>query len=161
MDIEVGDGGDTFTKRPNILEEIAYRDTWGKGADSFISMIYERLILMRDLLAEDGTIYVHCDWRLCAQIRLVMDEAFSGLFRGEIIWKKDAVGKGAKKQSKHWPKTFDNIIVYSKSGTVFFQSVGAELTEKQLKEFHYQNPDGRKFKRTTLGDYSDASIAQM
>ena len=45
MDIKVGDGGDTFTKRPGILEEIAYRDTWGKGADSFISMIYERLIL--------------------------------------------------------------------------------------------------------------------
>ena len=64
MDIEVGDGGDTFHKRPNILEEIAYRDTWGRGADSFISMIYERLILMRDLLAEDGSIYVHCDWRV-------------------------------------------------------------------------------------------------
>ena len=54
MDIEIGD--DTFTKKPNILEEIAYRDTWGQGADSFISMIYERLILMRDLLAEDGSI---------------------------------------------------------------------------------------------------------
>jgi adenine-specific DNA-methyltransferase len=52
MDIEIGD--DTFTKKPNILEEIAYRDTWGKGADSFISMIYERLILMRDLLSEGG-----------------------------------------------------------------------------------------------------------
>jgi len=62
MDIEIGD--DTFTKKPNILEEIAYRDTWGKGADSFIAMIYERLILMRDLLAEDGSIYVHCDWRV-------------------------------------------------------------------------------------------------
>ncbi|MFA4916281.1 MAG: hypothetical protein WC560_06390 [Syntrophales bacterium] len=48
-------GGDTFTKKPNILEEIAYRDTWGKGADSFIAMIYERLVLMRDLLAEDGS----------------------------------------------------------------------------------------------------------
>ena len=56
MDIEIGD--DTFTKKPNILEEIAYRDTWGKGADSFIAMIYERLVLMRDLLAEDGSIYV-------------------------------------------------------------------------------------------------------
>ena len=62
MDIEIG--GDTFTKKPNILEEIAYRDTWGKGADSFIAMIYERLMLMRDLLAEDGSIYVHCDWRV-------------------------------------------------------------------------------------------------
>jgi adenine specific DNA methylase Mod len=57
MDIEIG--GDTFMKKPNILEEIAYRDTWGRGADSFISMIYERLVLMRDLLAKDGGIYVH------------------------------------------------------------------------------------------------------
>jgi adenine-specific DNA-methyltransferase len=72
MDIEIG--GDTFTKKPNILEEIAYRDTWGKGADSFISMIYERLKLMRDLLAEDGSIYVHCDWRVNASIKLVLDE---------------------------------------------------------------------------------------
>jgi len=65
MDIQIGD--DTFTKKPNILEEIAYRDTWGKGADSFIAMIYERLVLMRDLLAEDGSIYVHCDWHLNAR----------------------------------------------------------------------------------------------
>ena len=74
MDIEIGD--DTFTKKPNILEEIAYRDTWGKGADSFIAMIYERLVLMRDLLAEDGSIYVHCDWRVNGYIRLVLDEVF-------------------------------------------------------------------------------------
>src|SRR6202795_4172428 len=74
MDIEIG--GDTFTKKPNILEEIAYRDTWGKGADSFISMIYERLILMRDFLAEDGSIYVHCDWRMVGALRIVMEEVF-------------------------------------------------------------------------------------
>ncbi|MFP4169202.1 MAG: DNA methyltransferase [Desulfonatronovibrionaceae bacterium] len=85
MDIEVG--GDTFTKKPNILEEIAYRDTWGKGTDSFISMIYERLILMRDLLAEDGSIYVHCDWRVTQFIRGVLDEVFGvGNLRNEIIW---------------------------------------------------------------------------
>lgn len=66
MDIEIGD--ETLTKKPNILEEIAYRDTWGKGADSFISMIYERLVLMRDLLAEDGSIYVHCDWRVISYL---------------------------------------------------------------------------------------------
>ena len=92
MDIEIGD--DTFTKEPTILEELAYRDTWGRGSDSFISMIYERLVLMRDLLADDGSIYVHCDWRVSAYIRLVLDEVFGKeKFRGEIIWKKDAVGK--------------------------------------------------------------------
>ncbi|MGI9347927.1 MAG: site-specific DNA-methyltransferase, partial [Gammaproteobacteria bacterium] len=62
MTVEVG--GDSLTKQPNVLEEIAYRDTWGKGADSFIAMIYERLALMRGLLADDGSIYVHCDWRV-------------------------------------------------------------------------------------------------
>ena len=72
MDIDIGE--ETFTKDPNILKEIAYRDTWGKGADSFIAMIYERLILMRDLLAEDGSIYAHCDWRVNSYIRLAMDE---------------------------------------------------------------------------------------
>lgn len=75
MDIEIG--GDTFTKKPNVLEELAYRDTWGKGADSFIAMIYERLVLMRDLMAEDGSIYVHCDYRVSAFIKLVLDEIFS------------------------------------------------------------------------------------
>ncbi len=55
MDIEIG--GDTFTKKPGIIEEIAYRDTWGKGTDSFIAMLYERLILMKDLLADAGRIY--------------------------------------------------------------------------------------------------------
>ncbi|MBU0465984.1 MAG: site-specific DNA-methyltransferase, partial [Proteobacteria bacterium] len=85
MDIEIG--GETLTKKPNVLEEIAYRDTWGKGADSFISMIYERLVLMRDLLAEDGSIYVHCDTRLNSLLRLVMDEIFGVInFRSEITW---------------------------------------------------------------------------
>src|SRR3990170_7566217 len=72
MDIEIG--GDTFTKKPNILEEIAYRDTWGKGADSFIAMIYERLVLMRDLLADDGSIYVHLDEKMVHYVRAVLDE---------------------------------------------------------------------------------------
>src|SRR5271165_559028 len=84
MDIEIG--GDTFTKKPNLLEEIAYRDTWGKGADSFIAMIYERLVLMRDLLAEDGSIYVHCDWRVNAYLRLALDEVFGKhRFCNEIV----------------------------------------------------------------------------
>ena len=92
MDIEIGgdpstgSGSNTFTKKANILEEIAYRDTWGKGADSFIAMIYERLVLMRDLLAEEAGVYVHCDWRVSSEIRFVMSEVFGSTnFRNEII----------------------------------------------------------------------------
>jgi site-specific DNA-methyltransferase (adenine-specific)/adenine-specific DNA-methyltransferase len=85
MDIEIG--GETFHKEPNLLEQIAYRDTWGRGADSFIAMIYERLILMRDLMHSDGSIYVHCDWRVNSFIRLAMDEIFgSNRLNNEIVW---------------------------------------------------------------------------
>ncbi len=61
-----------FTRKRIFLEQIAYRDTWGRGADSFVSMMYERLILMRDLLANDGSIYVHCDWRTAQNLRVVI-----------------------------------------------------------------------------------------
>ncbi len=160
MDIEIG--GETFHKEPNLLEQIAYRDTWGRGADSFIAMIYERLILMRDLLHEEGSIYVHCDWRVTSFIRAVLDEVFGREnYRGEVVWKRDAVGKGAKKLARHWPKTFDNIISFARSESGIFNFVPSELVDKQLNEFRYSDPDGRKFKRTTLGDYSETSIARM
>ncbi|WIG55652.1 MAG: Adenine-specific DNA methyltransferase [Rhodanobacteraceae bacterium] len=85
MDVEIG--GETFHKEPNLLEQIAYRDTWGRGTDSFISMIYERLILMRDLLAEDGSLYLQCDYRVNSYIRLAMDEIFGrDRYRNEIVW---------------------------------------------------------------------------
>src|SRR5437016_12982378 len=87
MDIEIG--GETFHKEPNLLEQIAYRDTWGRGADSFIAMIYERLILMRDLMHNEGSIYVHCDWRMDSFIRTILAEVFgANCFVSEIIWKR-------------------------------------------------------------------------
>lgn len=69
IEIEVGDG-ETITKEPSVIEEVAYRDTWGKGIDSYIAMMYERLSLMHGLLSDDGSIYVHCDWRVNSGIRL-------------------------------------------------------------------------------------------
>ena len=59
MNVEIGNSN--YQKKPNVLEHIAYRDTWGLGQDSFLSMIYERLKLMKDLLADDGSIFLHCD----------------------------------------------------------------------------------------------------
>ncbi len=110
MDIEIGD--ETFTKDPNILEEIAYRDTWGKGQDSFISMIYERLILMRDLLAEDGSIYVHCDWRVNSYIRLAMDEIFGREnFVNQISW----YYRRWNIAGKMFAANHDNIFYYAKN----------------------------------------------
>ncbi|HAS84698.1 MAG TPA: hypothetical protein DCS23_01300 [Candidatus Yonathbacteria bacterium] len=113
MDITIGEGedGESFTKKPSVIEEIAYRDTWGKGADSFIAMIYERLKLMHDLLAEDGSIYVHCDWRLNSHMRLILDEIFGkDNFRNEIAWCYSGPGKN----DKAFTRKHDSIIFYTK-----------------------------------------------
>lgn len=158
MKIEIGD--DELTKEPSVLEDLAYRDTWGKGADSFISMIYERLILMKDLLAEDGSIYVHCDWRMEAYLRLILEEVFNKEnFMNNIVWKRDSAAKGAKKFASQWSREGDTIIVFRKSkGAIFNTVFMEELTETQLREYIYQDPDGRKFKKVQLGDYSQKSI---
>lgn len=116
MDIKIGDeeGEESFTKKPSVIEEVAYRDTWGKGADSFIAMIYERLKLMHDLLADDGSIYIHCDWRLSGHTRLVLDEIFGkDNFQNEIIW-QGAVGDTSSKNKK-FIKSHDTIFFYVKN----------------------------------------------
>ncbi len=150
MDIEIG--GDTFTKKPNILEEIAYRDTWGKGADSFISMIYERLVLMRDLLAEDGSIYVHCDTRVNAYTRLVMEEVFgTERFNSMIVWKRRS---GVVQKTNQYGITTDFIFFYNKTNKFNFEpQFTTEGTEDYIKErYTYREPDGRIYK---LGDLSN------
>ncbi len=152
MDIEIG--GDTFTKKPNILEEIAYRDTWGKGADSFIAMIYERLVLMRDLLAEDGSIYVHCDWRVNAFIRLAMNEIFgTNDFINEITWKRAHTVKGNIGQgSKYMGANTDTVFVYSKSPAYIFNNVFVPYSEEYINSFFkYTEPDtGRRYRLTSM-----------
>lgn len=141
MDIEIGD--ETFIKKPSILEEIAYRDTWGRGADSFISMIYERLVLMRDLLAEDGSIYVHCDWRVNSFIRLALDEIFGkSKLINEIIWHYRTF---QGQTHRYFARKHDNLYLYSKSETYLYNeqfSTGFEDTIDSKRWANFLNEDG-------------------
>ena len=138
MDIEIGD--ETFTKDPNILEEIAYRDTWGKGADSFIAMIYERISLMYDLLAKDGSIYVHCDWRASGYIRLVLDEIFGkDHFHNEIIW-QGAIGDTSSKNKK-FIKSHETLFFYRKDG-LLWNDVFQEYSEASKKLYRFSDENG-------------------
>ncbi|RZV38324.1 MAG: site-specific DNA-methyltransferase [Candidatus Acidulodesulfobacterium acidiphilum] len=129
MDIEIGE--ETFTKKPSVLEELAYRDTWGKGADSFIAMIYERLVLMRDLLAEDGSIYVHCDWRVNSYIRLVLNEIFgNNSFRNQISWQRF----GAHNDAHRFGNVTDTLLFCSKSDQYTFNPQYIGYSEEYIKE---------------------------
>ncbi len=157
MDIEVGGnppvrgdssdsspdkGVETFTKKPNILEEIAYRDTWGKGADSFIAMIYERLILMRDLLAEDGSIYVHCDWRVSGFLRLVLEEIFGNdAYKNEVTWKRT----NAHNETGQYGRVHDTIhFLTKKSDGYIWHPDSIPFSDEQLDRYK-KDADGRYY----------------
>jgi len=100
LNIEIGNG--EVTKRPSVIEEIAYRDTWGNGADSYLSMLYERLFLMRELLSDDGSIFLHVGAKVSHLVRSVMEEVFGrNNFRNEIILPGRAV--------KNLQQQFDSI----------------------------------------------------
>ncbi|MCW5601578.1 site-specific DNA-methyltransferase [Nitrosomonas sp.] len=148
MDIEIG--GDTFTKKPNILEEIAYRDTWGKGADSFIAMIYERLILMRDLLAEEGSIYVHCETRVNSLIRLAMDEIFGrDNLRSEVTWMRNSSHNDA---SGRYGRVKDTIYFYGKSDQAKLNTLFTPYTEDYISAEWRELPSGRYYKAENMLD---------
>jgi DNA modification methylase len=147
MDIEIGD--DTFTKKPNILEEIAYRDTWGKGSDSFISMIFERISLMKDILSDDGSLFVHCDWRVNSFIRLVLDEIFGkDNMRNEITWVRSTNPKGSQHYSPKLSVFTDTIYYYAKTSKskLNLPEIREPLSEKELKEkYKYTDEKGRYY----------------
>jgi len=149
MDISIGDGEESFTKKPSVIEEIAYRDTWGKGADSFIAMIFERLKLMHDLLADDGSIYVHCDYRVNSFMRLVLDEIFGkDNFISEIIWKRT----GARASSKFINPVHDLIYFYAKDiEKIKWNSYNTPYSEEYIEKYytHTEN-DGRRFQDNSL-----------
>jgi len=139
MDIEIGD--ETFTKRRNVLEELAYRDTWGRGDDSFLAMIYERLVLLRDLLADTGSIYAHCDWRLSGNMRLALDEVFSPhRFRNEIIW-QSAIGDSSAKNKK-FIKSHDTIFSYTKGESSVWNDIFQDYGEASDRLYTLQDEQG-------------------
>ena len=117
MKVLMGEGGEKLKKDQSALEMVAYRDTWGKGVDTYLHMIYQRISVLRDLLAESGNFYVHVDRRVVQHVRALCDEIFGvDNFRNEIVWcyRGGGTPKGAFAE-KH-----DTILRYSKSPDYYF-----------------------------------------
>lgn len=120
MTLPVGEGDELVGKEQSIIETVAYRDIWGKGNDSYLWMIYERLVIMRELLTQNGTIYVHCDWRASHLIRFAIEAVFQpNSFVNEIIWQKTL---SRKSQSTGFGNIHDTIYVYRKSQASIFNT---------------------------------------
>lgn len=147
MNVEIGD--ESFTKKPSVIEEVAYRDTWGKGADSFIAMIYERLKLMHGLLADEGSIYVHIGWQISHFMRSILEDVFgSDNFVNEIIWQKI---RTTKAQTIGFGNVHDCIYMFRKSEKADFENQYRELDSKYIKS-HYKKDEktGRLYRTVSL-----------
>lgn len=108
--------GVELEQRPTVIEQFAYSDTWSDGTASYLAMITPRLILMRELLADTGSIYVHLDWHVGHYVKIVLDEVFGkDNFINEVIWHyPDKLPSG----TISLPKNHDVIFFYAKNKKV-------------------------------------------
>lgn len=118
--------GVNFDQKPTVIEQFAYADTWQEGTISYLKMLYPRLVLMRELLSEKGSIYVHIDWHIDAYVKAIMDDIFGKEnFRDQIIWYYPG---GIKAIPHYFPRKHDCVYWYSKSKDYIFNVMrkGAE-----------------------------------
>jgi adenine-specific DNA-methyltransferase len=115
--LDIGnESGGTFTKEPSIIEQKAYRDTWGRGLDSYLQWFYETLVVLRELLSDDGSLYVHLDGHIGHYAKTVLDEVFgTTCFINSIVWKRSDAHSDVGQGAKHLGKVCDFIFFYSRT----------------------------------------------
>ena len=161
MDVQIGDENDSVNKDQSAMEMIAYRDMWGNGTDSYINMIYERLVLIRELLSSNGSIYVHCDWRVSNLIKDVIEDVFlKENHRNEIRWKRQPV-RGGKATGSQFARNSDTIYYYSKTSNWTWNQVYKPYDESFVDTKFRKDKHGRLFRDCDLGNYSEASIKEF
>ena len=147
FDVEIG--GEEFRREPTVIEDIAYRDTWGRGTDSFAGMIYERLSLIRSLLADDGSLYVHCDYRVTAIIRSILDELFGpSNHLNEVIWSFNT-----RTMSSDWFARKHNTIHFYRKSSHYFNTDAVRVEHRPDSLVQYDKVDelGRRYKQQSHG----------
>lgn len=150
---EIGESSLEVDKDPSAIEEKAYRDTWGRGLDSYLQMIYERLLLMRDLLASDGSIYVHIDPNLEAHLKLILDEVFGREnFINQIVWKRSPGKSGAFGGISQYGRIHEIVLYYAKSNSWIWNQQFVPYDEQYAEGFYkYTEPkSGRRFQLDNL-----------
>jgi DNA modification methylase len=128
-------------------EQVQYSDIWAN--DSYLQFMFERLLLMKELLSEDGSIYLHCDYRRAHYLRSLMDEVFSpDHLRNHIIWQRIF----AHNDPGQFGHNIDHVLYYVKSDTAPFNTPYIPYTESYLENFYkYIEPGtGRRYRLVTM-----------
>ena len=145
-----------FLKEPSILEQKAYRDTWGRGVDSYLQWLYETVSLLRELLSEYGSVYVHLDYRLCHYVKVVTDEVFgSDFFLNQIVWRRTASNTAPSRYGNNC----DFLLFYAKAERhLWNQMTGAYDPDYIQSHYTQVDSEGRKYQLvSTTGAGATAS----
>ncbi len=144
----------SFTKEPSLLEQKAYRDTWGRGLDSYFQMMYERLLLMREFLCEAGNILVHLDETVSHYIKAILDEVFGAEnYVNSITWKRSDAHSDIGQGAKHLGRISDTVFLYSKSpgGQVWnMQYTPLPPTTVERWYRHIEEGTGRRYNKADI-----------
>jgi adenine-specific DNA-methyltransferase len=139
----------TFTKQPSILEQKAYRDTWGQGLDSYLKWINESAVFLHELLHDTGSLYVHLDWHVVHYVKTILDEVFGiETFLNEIVWQRT----GAHNDPRRYGNIAESILVYAKTNSYTWNPQFTEYTEEYIQERFrsVEEGSGRRYWLNTL-----------
>ncbi len=142
--------GTDIQQKPTVIEQFAYADTWEKGTISYLKMLYPRLVLMKELLSDKGSVYVHIDWHVGHYVKLLLDDVLGKEnIQNEIIWHY----RRWSAPSKYFQRLHDTIFYYSKGiNEKCFNEVYVKPAneEKGVKEGYQRDEDGKLFRWQSL-----------
>lgn len=138
-------------QKPTVIEQFAYSDTWSDGTASYLAMITPRLILMRELLSDKGSIFVHLDWHVGHYVKLVLDEIFGkDNFVNEIVWQRSSAHNDSKRATSYG--TIHDVLFWVKKSSKYIWNTqfSAYADEYVQKAYNKQDESGRRFKTSDL-----------
>ena len=143
--------GVELEQKPTVIEQFAYSDTWSDGTASYLAMITPRLILMRELLADTGSIYVHLDWHVGHYVKLVLDEVFGKEnFENEIVWQRSSAHNDSKRATSYG--TIHDVLFWVRKSDRYIWNTqfSAYANDYVEKAYNKQDATGRRFKTSDL-----------
>ena len=140
-----------FVKQPSLIEQKAYRDTWGRGFDSYMQWFYETIVMLNEFLADNGSIYIHLDEHMSHYAKIVLDEVFGiNAFRNEIVWKSTS----AHSDSQRYGSNHQTIFFYTKGDKWTWNEPRMPYDDEYVEQYYrYKEPNGRRFKSGDLSAY--------
>lgn len=128
-----------LNQKPTVIEQFAYADTWKDGTVSYLKMIYPRLALMRELLSEKGSIYVHIDWHVGHYVKILLDDIFGkNNFVNEIIWHYKTGGA----TDRYFNRKHDTLFLYSKGNNYIYHNNKEKAIVDKSKGY---NPNTKQY----------------